>query len=807
MKRLLNLLICLSVCFTTFGQTHRDQFNQAQELYNVGRIDEAQKLLEKNWSSYVNSEVYNSACRLMTLCLLEQDKRQQAEQYASELLSSNPYYSPDIDDPQRYIDLIASIRSGQVSITSASQLAETLEEAPVPVVLITEDMIRQSGARNLQDLLVLYVPGITRVEGMNTNVAVNGTYSQMQEKILVMLDGQRLNSQTTNSMSLDERTSLEKVKQIEVLRGPASSLYGNVALTAVVNIITKSGDEIDGVKISGGAGLYDTYRADLLMGKRYMDLDVTAWASFFSSQGERRYCRIGDRDFFTSTNIQSASYRLNSMEGTPAFDVGAKLKFHDWSFLFTMQQGKKTDVYSPLVTYGLYDYSRYPTVDGNTPGFTSRNILARLNYNHTWGRFTLNGTAFAQWEQGNIYYVAGDSIPEGDHEFCDIVMDWPLILPDHSNLTYNYNYESQSWRDFTVGALATGTYSYDLRGYRGTLLGGAQFERFSMLDSWMIRGDGGGKISIYMPEGLRSLKLGSELNFSSFVQWKQALPAHLIFNTGLRFDHKRRLDNRRLNAFSPRVALIYNGLKNTNIKLTYAHSFVDASYLYRANTTLAYAGGAYLEPEELDAVQLNALYNFGNSGFSLEANLFYKFYSNLVVLTPSTGLLANLGKRKQLGIEGTASYHKGRHNAFVSLAWHQLINDDYLSITKSREIYGVPQFHSTMGYDVLAMDHKRAGRLYLNANLEILGSRKESVATIPTYSGYDINFDDFLENYNIQQSATALVNVGANYQKGRLGISVNVYNLLGNDYFTGGSVPYPVYQQRRTFMGKISIDL
>lgn len=807
MKRHLVLLTLFLLCVVTFAQTHRDRLHQAHELYRLGRVEEAQHLLDKNWQILTRSETYDAACRLMVLCLLEQDKADRAENFAQELLNHNPYYAPDINDPQRYIDLISNIKGGQVTITAASQIAETLDEAPVPIILITEDMIRQSGARNLQDLLVLYVPGFTRIEGMNTNVAVNGTYSQMQEKILVMLDGQRLNSQTTNSFALDERTSLEKVKQIEVLRGPASSLYGNVALTAVVNIVTKDGGDVDGVKVSAGAGVYNTYRADLLMGKRYMDLDVSAWASVYFSEGERRECRYGDPNFFTSTDIKAGSYILNNMRGTPAYDIGAKLKFRDWSFLFTMQRGKKTDIYSPLVTYGVYDYSHYPMVDGNTPGFTSQNIITRLNYNHTWGHFTFNANAFAQWERGNIYYVTGDSIPERDHEFYHIVMDWPILLQNPSSITYTYGYESQSWRDFTAGVMTTGTYNYDIRSYRGTLLGGLQFERYSMLDSWMLRGDGAGQITAYLPEGMRSLLLGSELNFSSFLQWKQTLPGNFILNTGLRYDHKRRIEERRLNALSPRVALIYILRKNTNIKLAYAHSFVDASYLYRANTTLSYAGGPYLEPEELDAVQLDVFHRFGNSGFTLETNLFYKHYSNLVVLTPTTGLLANLGKRKQLGIEGKARYHQGRHNAFISLSWFKLVNDDYLSITQSREIYGVPQFHSTMGYDVLALDHKRIGRLNLNANLEILGRHKSSVVTLPTYPDYEVHYDKVLENYYIQQSTTALVNVGANYQKGRVGISVNVYNLLGTDHLIGGNSPYPTPQQRRTFMGKISIKL
>lgn len=86
------------------------------------------------------------------------------------------------------------------------------------------------------------------------NLAMRGVYSSGQENILVMQDGQRLNSYITNAVSPDYGISLAKVKQIEVLRGPASSLYGSVALTAVINIVTKDGVDIRNGAVSVGAG-------------------------------------------------------------------------------------------------------------------------------------------------------------------------------------------------------------------------------------------------------------------------------------------------------------------------------------------------------------------------------------------------------------------------------------------------------------------------------------------------------------------------------------------------------------------------
>ncbi len=110
-------------------------------------------------------------------------------------------------------------------VISASQIEEPIKETPVPVTIITDEMIVKSGAKNLRDLLILYVPGITLVQDHNEmNFAMRGVYASSQQKILILLDGHRLNSRSYSESNPDYSISLEKIKQIEVLRGPASSL-------------------------------------------------------------------------------------------------------------------------------------------------------------------------------------------------------------------------------------------------------------------------------------------------------------------------------------------------------------------------------------------------------------------------------------------------------------------------------------------------------------------------------------------------------------------------------------------------------
>ena len=146
----------------------------------------------------------------------------------------------------------------EVKVKSVSKIEEPLNESIVPVTLITQSMIRDSGSRTLKDLLTTFVPGMVFVQDQNeVNVAMRGIYASSQQKILILLEGHRLNSRLISSANPDHAIGLDKIRQIEVIRGPASSVYGNVALTAVINIVLLKGKELEGAEVAVGLGITD----------------------------------------------------------------------------------------------------------------------------------------------------------------------------------------------------------------------------------------------------------------------------------------------------------------------------------------------------------------------------------------------------------------------------------------------------------------------------------------------------------------------------------------------------------------------
>ena len=168
-------------------QDLRQVYTKAEEAYQIGQLDQAIELLEGNLNDFTGN-LRQSALRLVSICYLAQDDKDTSEKYARSLLSINPYYT-SVQDPVRFEDMIALLKSGRSStVTTASSQAESINEAPVPVTVITREMIDQlSNNKSLGQILATYVPGLNEVSAWAiSNVAMHGVYTSNQEKILVM---------------------------------------------------------------------------------------------------------------------------------------------------------------------------------------------------------------------------------------------------------------------------------------------------------------------------------------------------------------------------------------------------------------------------------------------------------------------------------------------------------------------------------------------------------------------------------------------------------------------------------------------
>ncbi|MDH4153830.1 MAG: TonB-dependent receptor [Nitrospira sp.] len=142
------------------------------------------------------------------------------------------------------------------TVSVASRYEQPISQAPSNVYVITDEDIRHSGATDLPTIL-RRVPGIDvmQVTGADFNVSIRGDNQLNANKLLVMVDGRSIYVDMQGGLSWKNiPVTLPEIKRIEVLKGPASVLYGFNAFDGVVNIITKSPDEIKGTTIQVGGG-------------------------------------------------------------------------------------------------------------------------------------------------------------------------------------------------------------------------------------------------------------------------------------------------------------------------------------------------------------------------------------------------------------------------------------------------------------------------------------------------------------------------------------------------------------------------
>ena len=425
------------------------------------------------------------------------------------VLAENPYYSTTSEDPQRFIDMVNRIKSGRGStITTASSQEENLEESPVPVTLITEDMIRISGARNLKEVLLAYVPGMTSVDcNDDINIAMRGIFSQGQEKMLILLNGHRLNSYATNVASPDFSISLDKVKQIEVLRGPASSLYGGVALSAVVNVITKQGIDIDGLRLRASGGSYGQLRGDILFGKRFFDLDILVWGSLYKADGQRFFVPRSR----SGLGKTEGDVRIGRVGDKPSYDLGLMLSWRGLNFLYNTHFSQIHSPYTMSYTYSPYNVSDYATFRGLVPSFATQSHHIELSYRRQWDRLSLNGTINYDLSDMTHYQVITDSAVNGIGLMLGLPETFGALFDNAKNL-FRYH----DGQEKNIGVQIKGDYKYlDGETHKGLLGFGANFSRFSLEDSRYVVGSGHHAIIEY--------STGEASLGTTYLQWRPAL--------------------------------------------------------------------------------------------------------------------------------------------------------------------------------------------------------------------------------------------------------------------------------------------
>ncbi len=125
-----------------------------------------------------------------------------------------------------------------VMVISATRTEKPLEEAPLPVEVISKQQIEQQNAKDLSEALE-YARGVLvqPIHGKTGDgIKIQGINS---DRILVLIDGERVTASTGSTVDLSQ-IGVSDIAQIEIVKGASSALYGSNAMGGVVNVITKT---------------------------------------------------------------------------------------------------------------------------------------------------------------------------------------------------------------------------------------------------------------------------------------------------------------------------------------------------------------------------------------------------------------------------------------------------------------------------------------------------------------------------------------------------------------------------------------
>ncbi len=269
----------------------------------------------------------------------------------------------------------AELHYAPPKITAASKSQLTVDEAPASVTVITRDELRAFGYQTLPDALQGVRGLFFTDDRIYTYIGVRGFQppGDLNTRILILWDGHPINDVWAGQgySSRDLEPDLSAIERIEVVRGPASLLFGTGAFFGVINVVPRAlvgGDRHVEAFVGGGGQNSVKARAFGSLGSEGKSLGVTGGMYF--GQGA------------AVTDLGNGNV-VQGLDGERSLSVSTRGEFAGFTLVAKLTQRKKQIPTQPLGS------------DFGLPGteYTDARGFAELRYEKVWERVTLNARA------------------------------------------------------------------------------------------------------------------------------------------------------------------------------------------------------------------------------------------------------------------------------------------------------------------------------------------------------------------------------------------------------------------------------
>ncbi|MBU0475628.1 MAG: TonB-dependent receptor plug domain-containing protein [Bacteroidetes bacterium] len=398
----------------------------------------------------------------------------------------------DFSAQEKTLDEMTFQELMDLEVITASNRMQKLVEAPATIYVITEEDIKQYGYRDLKDVLQ-NLPGIEYVNAHSNLQGGQRGFAENWSQTKILINGRQVNKLWSGESYIASQYTLNNVKQIEIIQGPASALYGADAYTGVINIITKNSNNTkEHSDFSFALGSVDKvldskqFSFNVITQKK--NLGITLNGTIFNQNGPdfTKFVRTAQ---YTEDNRQLRNEMLDN--GNPYRDNN---KAYNANIDLNYSINNNTNIMAG--TYYLRDEDgggiESPEISYTNFSYISEQILTYLRFEKKFDSFPLKLAVDALREDENDFIRFQNREDEGDNppylgvfniEDCkshtiNVQLDYtPESIPNYLIVGFGYYnvnigepaFTGLSNTDSTLGKPIVGRYLFPPKGYFSNL--------------------------------------------------------------------------------------------------------------------------------------------------------------------------------------------------------------------------------------------------------------------------------------------------------------------------------------------------
>ncbi len=543
-----------------------------------------------------------------------------------------------------------------------------IERSKIPssLTIITREDIENTPARNILDLLEVYVPGATFTNHwLGPRIGMRGIMGDQNNSFLLIVDGVNMNTQYQNGVNFEiENRDLSDIEKIEIIRGPGSVTYGPGAIGGVISITTKSANNADIFNV--GVEHNSTYRYSLIntsFSVKKKNFSAYMFGSIGTSDG------IDNPEFYYIDRAHGYGYGYMSTEfgdkgkgtATPNFYADFKNKpqvkaqlnidFLD-EFKFSARYTSYSNIKQQQQTLSLEGPA--------SPGSYGQQFASFLRNNH---KFTdkvclKSNIGFQSQSMGDIQLYQGENKP-----FDDITQRNNSFSENKINLRSVLNYKPFDRLKIALGA----EYSYWYYGSEWGMGDNSFVMNFAPPVNFVVKDSNSGFYSQYNQNGI--VTLIEEPIVANQISAFYEINYQPIKNTTILFSGRIDKHNMAEVAFSPRIAVIQELNKNNFLKLIGQQSTRLPNF--RELYALNYLSEPSPSPEKLRSIELISSSVLWQN-FSLNFSAFYQSL-NQIGWTDNE-MSEVVGELNSAGVEAEISYKIKNFNIALNYSFIKQLN-------------------------------------------------------------------------------------------------------------------------------------